>query len=435
MRILISGQTYYPGNNGQAIFTIHLAEGLARVGHEVHVVVPNTRYQYHMEMINDVYVHKVRALNIAAIHPEAYLALLARGDVQRVFRQYPPDIVHLQDHYFLSRDVTLTAARMGVPILGTNHFLPENVLPRLKLLPLPDPWKITILWKLMLWTYNHLVMITTPTQTAARILLRQNVRPPVVHVSCGVDTQQFQPNPTLDRQAACARFGLDPNKVLLLYVGRLDGEKRIDLLLRVLAVLAKAGRTDLQLAIAGQGAHSGALRRLAQELDITDQVRFLGYVSNEDLRLLYQTGHIFCMPSPAELQSIASLEAMATGLPVLAANARALPELVQHQVNGYLFEPGKVESAAQGITYLIDQRAYWPAMGQASRARALMHGVGNTIRRYEDVYHETVKRFQSQSYPSRVPAFYPGKLDEAGPVASSLQNEVGKRANEKNRRQ
>jgi 1,2-diacylglycerol 3-alpha-glucosyltransferase len=92
------------------------------------------------------------------------------------------------------------------------------------------------------------------------------------------------------------------------------------------------------------------------------------------------------MPSDAELQSIATLEAMATGRPILAANARALPELVQPGVNGYLFEHGDPENAARAIAKLVDQRDDWAAMGAASREIALPHNLANTIHRYEELY-------------------------------------------------
>jgi 1,2-diacylglycerol 3-alpha-glucosyltransferase len=391
LRIAITGQTYLPGNNGQAIFTIHLAEGLARVGHEVHVIMPSERFFYRHEMINGVHLHTVRSLNFDWVHPGSYYTFVPGDQIRRIFREHRPDIVHLQDHYFLSIDVTAAARKMDIPIVGTNHFLPENLLPYLNFVPLPRSKKISILWDLMLWTYNHLEIVTTPTETAASILRRQKITAPVVPISCGVNTGQFHPAPELDRVNACANFGLDANQPLLFYVGRLDAEKRIDLLLRGLASLRARGRDDIRLAIAGQGAAGNDLRTLASTLGLAERVRFLGYVPNEQLPLLYQTGQVFCMPSPEELQSIATLEAMASGRPVLAANARALPELVTHGENGYLFAPGQIEAAADGMAYLVDHREEWHRMGQASRARAVTHSLDNTIQRYEEVYRKAIE--------------------------------------------
>lgn len=388
MRIAIAGQTYYPGNNGQAIFTIHLAEGLVRAGHEVHVIVPHPRFRREQEIVNGVHVHKMRSISFPWVHPEAFFPFLSSWAVAKIFRQVRPEVVHIQDHYFVSRNAAKAAKQMDIPLVGTNHFLPENLMPYLNLLPFPRKVKISVLWDLMLWTYNHLDMVTTPTETAAGILARQKIRIPVNPVSCGVDTQYFHPPVELDRQAAFASFGLDPQKVLILYVGRLDREKRIDLLIRALSRLQKQGRTNISLAIAGQGSAKADLRSLSHALKLDNNVHFIGYVPNEKLPLLYQTADIFAMPSPQELQSIATLEAMASARPVLAANARALPELVSHQVNGYLFEPDQVDSAALGMAYLIDHREQWQNMGRASRSRAVAHSLDNTIRRYEEIYRK-----------------------------------------------
>jgi len=109
-------------------------------------------------------------------------------------------------------------------------------------------------------------------------------------------------------------------------------------------------------------------------------------VPSERLPDLYRCADIFVMPSPEELQSIATLEAMACARPILAANARALPELVTPGTNGALFEPGRADSVASNMTGLLEHVDRWPYMGNASRSRAVAHSLENTVRRYEDLY-------------------------------------------------
>jgi 1,2-diacylglycerol 3-alpha-glucosyltransferase len=391
MRILIAGQTYYPGNNGQAIFTIHLAEGLVRTGHEVAVIVPAAGFEYRKEVIRGVQIHRLHTIPIKSLHPEAFLNPLPGLKVRSILKEFRPDVMHVQDHYFINWDAVRIARQMGIPIMGTNHFLPENLLPYIAWLPLPRDFKIRTLWQLMLWTYNLVDVVTTPTETAARILSQQKINTPIFPVSCGVDTSWFIPQPDFDREAVLARWGINPNAAVFLYVGRLDREKRIDLLLHGLAGLLKklaleTPGQEVQLVIAGQGSASGELRSLVESLGLNKQVVFLGYVPSGELPDLYRAGDIFCMPSPEELQSIATLEAMASAKPVLAANARALPELVSMGVNGQLFEPGSVESITAGMGWFLANQEAWSAMGRASRSRATVHSHENTIKRYEELY-------------------------------------------------
>lgn len=393
MRIVIAGNTYLPGNNGQAIFTIHLAEGLARVGHQVEVITPGTGMKYQREQVNGVCVHLLPSIDCRFIHPNVYVTPLPAYKILDILKQSRPDVVHIQDHYFLCRDVALTASRLRIPVMGTNHFLPENVLPYLRLLPIPRKFKIEVMWQLMLWTYRRLTLVTTPTETAAGILQAQKVGVPVFPVSCGVDTNWFTPGSEAEKIELRGKFGIDPEKIMFLYVGRLDWEKRVDLLLRGLAkyqqmAQKQTGQPEIQLVIAGRGAAGSGMQALAKQLGLTQHVRFLGYIPAEQLPDLYRACDVFAMPSPEELQSIATLEAMATAKPILAANARALPELVSNGVNGTLFSPGDVDDVLRGILWLLDHRFEWERMGDASRSRALAHSINNTIRRYEELYQE-----------------------------------------------
>jgi len=116
------------------------------------------------------------------------------------------------------------------------------------------------------------------------------------------------------------------------------------------------------------------------------RVKFIGFVPDEDLSALYNSTDIFVMPSTAELQSIATLEAMACGKPVLCANAQALPELVTNGLNGYLFTPNDPADAAHRIDQLMIEHSRWAAMGQASIAIATHHSLTHTIRHYEELY-------------------------------------------------
>jgi 1,2-diacylglycerol 3-alpha-glucosyltransferase len=400
MRILISGQTYYPGNNGQAIFTIHLAEGLARAGNEVAVVVPADDFMYRQENINGVQIHRLHSVPMKWLHPEAFLNLFPGLKFRSILKEFKPDVIHVQDHYFLNWDGVRIARHMGIPVMGTNHFLPENLLPYISRLPFPREFKIYVHWQLMIWTYNLVDLITTPTETAARILKQQKLSAPIIPVSCGVDTSWFKPESNFDRESVLKKWGLDPAASIFLYVGRLDREKRIDLLLLGLAQLLKSTshsqpHHNVQLAIAGTGSGRAGLTALVETLGLAKEVVFLGYVPASDLPDLYRAASVFCMPSPEELQSIASLEAMASGKPVIAADARALPELVTTETNGYLFKSGNVDSMAAAFQWMLNHRSLWNSMGRASRSRAVAHSLDNTIHRYEELYsrlHETAPR-------------------------------------------
>lgn len=393
MKILLAGQAYYRKDNGQAAFTIQLAEGLRQAGHEVLVLAPSDqRGRPYRAVKNGVVLQTVPALYLFY---NVNVTGLATAVVGRALREFAPDVVHLQDHYFLCRTVRRLASQAGIPLVGTNHFLPQNLTANL---PISQPMRNVLnkgLWWHMLGFFNKLAAATTPTQTAVRILQEQAIHIPVQAISCGVDTQYFRPQRGLNRAAVRQRYGLAVDKTLFLYIGRIDHEKDLDVLIRA---LSQVERQDIQVAIGGKGSHLRELQRLTAELGLDDgRVRFLGFVPDNDLPTLLNSADFFAMPSHAELQSIATLEAMACGLPVLAANARALPELVAHEQNGYLFEVGDVDDAAAGLLYLTERRAEWQAMSHISQEKAQPHWLGNTIGRYAAWYAQ----YAQQPVPAR----------------------------------
>ena len=383
MRVIIVSQTYSYGN-GQASFTIHLAESMAQQGHQVMVITPAERMQSYSISQNGVRIEKVAAVHMSIFHPTIYITPFPSHRIQQLFHEFKPDIVHIQDHYFLCNAAVNEARRLQIPLIGTNHFLPENLLPIFRKYPVLRHFFSILLWKLMLSVFNKLDMATTPSQTAARILREQRLRIPVRAISNGVDTNRFRPDLDTDRIGIRRTYDLSPDQTLFLYMGRLDGEKRLDTLLEAVALLP---RDDFQLAIGGYGLYEQALRKQAQALGLEGRVAFIGFVEPDQLPALYNSADIFVMPSPEELQSIATLEAMACGKPILAANGRALPELVESGVNGYLFQPVQPQDIAHRMNQLMEERQKWSAMGQASFERSQGHSLQNTITHYEEQYH------------------------------------------------
>jgi 1,2-diacylglycerol 3-alpha-glucosyltransferase len=387
LRILIAGQTYRPARNGAAVFTVRLAEGLARAGHDVAVLMPSDRGRAYQTAERGVRIYGVAALPLAPFYPEIRVTPRPGAEVGRLLDALQPDAVHIQDHYPLSHAVLRASRARGLAVVGTNNFLPDNMIPQL---PIPASARLVerLLWRMVLQVFRQVDIVTAASETSAEILRSQGLRRPVYAISSGIDLGRFTPDPALDRAAVRRRYGLRPEGPLFLYLGRVDRDKGLALLLRALAL---AGRSDLQLAIAGRGRELERLQGQARRLGLGRRTAFLGYVPDEEVVSLLNAADIFAMPSEVELQSIATLEAMATGRPVLAARARALPELVHDGVNGRLFRPGDVGDAARCLAWLADERARWPAMGEESLRIARGHAIERTIERYEALYRQAAR--------------------------------------------
>jgi glycosyltransferase involved in cell wall biosynthesis len=322
------------------------------------------------------------------MHVGVYYPIFPHAAIDQMFKTFKPDIVHIHDHYPMSVIIMNRARQRGIKVMGTNHFLPENLAPYFPLYRIARRFSVWALWTWMKVTFNQLNLITTPSQTAANILCSVGLRPPVVPISCGVDLGIFNTRLAGERPAIREQYGLPLDKPVLAFVGRVDGEKRLDVILKAIKL---SGCDDLHMLLVGKGAAMDEVKKMVHDLGLTGRIHFPGFIASEELPRVLNAVDMFTMPSEAELLSIATLEAMGCGLPILAANSRALPELVDQGVNGYLFKPGNAEDAAHYIKELVMHPERRPEMGQASLKKVQHHSIQNTYDSYEKVYIDLIR--------------------------------------------
>lgn len=383
MKILIPTDNYYPNVNGASYFAQRLAYYLTRAGHEVLVVAPSRTIH------DEVFEHEgVRIIGIRSMPFERIrvpLPLVIRRPIEKAIRAFHPDIVHIQSHFAIGRITASIARRLRTPVVGTNHFMPENLL---HYLPIPDrsltgaKW---VAWKHCLSVLNRLDAVTSPTESAAELLRSVGIQQTVQVISNGIDLQRFRP--TNNGGYLRARYAL-PDSPVLLFVGRLDKEKYLD---RVLYALESVVRqVPIHVVIAGVGAEKKNLEALASTLGLRSDVTFVGFVPDEDLPNLYAIARCFIIAGTAELQSIVTMEAMATGLSIIAANAVALPELVCDGENGFLFEPSDVSVMTRCIVKMFGDRRMQDRMGKSSLRRIAPHEMSAVIQQFIGLYHNVI---------------------------------------------
>src|SRR5690606_33849961 len=206
-------------------------------------------------------------------------------------------------------------------------------------------------------------------------------------VSNGIDLSQFKTgsvDPSLYQ-----KFGLPTDKPIIGYVGRLDAEKHLSVLVKAFDQVVK--KKPAHLMLIGAGTDSENLKDLVTELHLNDQVTFTGRISEEDKIQLHRAPMVFAMPSPAELQSIATLEAMASGQPIVAVDAGALGELCQDGYNGYLCEPDNHDQIAESLLKIISDPEQRAQMSQNSQEIAAKHDINYTLDRFESIYQQLIK--------------------------------------------
>lgn len=389
MRVLLATNTYPTHLNGQAVFAGSLAEGLVSLGHEVTVLVPGVDRD-EVEVRNGVKVIATPAIDLRFIHKEFFISWRYQSLVKQIFEEQKPDIVHLQDPAPLSQMVLKEARKRLIPVVCTHHTGPAVWAPYLSEKdPLMMKVAVPIIWGWIISFLNQADMVTVPSRASVRMLMEHGLKVPVKAISCGVELSRFSTVLPQEKEAIRTEYEFDPRKKQLLYVGRIDEEKRVDILLRG---MARSKAKNVELILAGGGGAEEAMHRLAKRLKIQHKVRFLGKVKREMIPALYAACDAFIMPGDVESLSIATLEAMACGKPVIAANAMALPELVAVGKNGLLFKPRNAADLGQKIDQLSAMNAAWPAMGESSLERVQHHALSATIQHYANLYQRMIDR-------------------------------------------
>jgi len=379
LRILIGADTFSPHVNGAARFAERLAAGLVARGHDVHVSAPSVGHGNAgtaTEVIEGekMVMHRLPAYRFLP-HDWLTFVLPWRGKhyARVVLDEVKPDVVHIQSHIIIGRGLAREARKRGIPVVATNHVMAENILDFTTLPDFLDRIFVKLAWADAERTFKMTRAVTTPTRKAADFLESTIDISGVIPISCGIDRSNYSPDLT----------PRDANRVL--FVGRLTTEKHIDVVLKALSQLDPA--LDASFDIVGGGDQRAKLEALAQQLGVASRVTFHGHASEEDLRALYSRASVFAIASIAELQSIATMEAMASGLPIVAANAVALPHLVHDGENGYLFEPGDADELAARLTDVLtaapEERT---RMQQASLDAVAVHDITRTLDTFEALY-------------------------------------------------
>lgn len=416
MKIAIATAVYHPMINGVAVFSHNLAQGLAARGHEVMVLCPSQTGQAHTEIEDGVKVVYLKSAELKLypdqVHmPEKktwvqvgklrlsggyqhgfHIALRPGEAVKKALDEFQPEVVHVQVADLIGRAAVRWARQNGVPVVSTEHNQPEVLVrplgvPRVIGRPLEN-----FLSGYFMRRHNKSDFATMPTKQAIRDLVMMQGREfkvPVAAVSNGVDLSHFRPGTAPDE--IYLKYGLKRDVPTVLYVGRVDPEKRVDVVLAAFARATKQHK-DWQLVIVGDGVARQDLEKQAKKMGISEQVYFLGRIVPPELYELYKIGDVFATASEIETQGIVLIEAAATGLPLIAVDKGAVSEICIDEVNGFLCRPGDVGQITESMKQILEDQKLQKKFSKNSLKQAKEHDFEHSLEQFENIYRRVSRK-------------------------------------------
>ena len=224
----------------------------------------------------------------------------------------------------------------------------------------------------------------------------------VAVVPPGVDLTLFQPT---DRDDARMQIGYGPGRIVL-FVGRLERLKGVDVAIRALALLRDRQHDDVRLLILGEDSHDGSdsekerLKAFASRVGVHDRVDFLGSVAHHELPFFYSAADVCVMPSYSESFGLVALEAQACGRPVVGADVAGLRSVVRDEVSGYLLDGHDPAAYAERIGRLLDNPDLAQQMGRRGRLLAQRFSWTRTADSLQKLFEGVMEQVQLRVHAS-----------------------------------
>jgi len=290
------------------------------------------------------------------------------------------DVVH--SHYWLSSWVGRELSRaIGAPHVVTFHTL--GLIKMQSRAGEVEPAERTLVETEVMASADRIIAFSPHERDAMERLYGADPKK-VSLVPCGVDLSVFRP---LDQKSVRARLGLNGEKILL-YVGRIEPLKGLDLLVETAAQMDTG--ESVRMIVVGADVNGDReidrVKELAKERDLEDQIDFVGQVEHSDLPLYYNAADVCVVPSYYESFGLVALESMACGTPVVASRVGGLSTIINHGSTGYLKSWRCPEAFANSVEMIISSDGLQQSMGEAARKRAEGMGWGNVAAMMWDEY-------------------------------------------------
>jgi glycosyltransferase involved in cell wall biosynthesis len=344
MKILYISDVYFPRINGVSTSIRTFVKQMQSLGHEVHLIAPD----YAASTEDESWIKRIPARSIYFDPEDKLMKWGAAMQKLPELRRENYDLIHVHTP-FVAHYLGLRLAReLKVPCVETYHTFFEDYLHHYL------PWVPKLIARGIARTIskrqcNAVDAIVAPSKPMLDVLRAYGVKAAAEVIPTGLQEHSFK---DADGKAFRIKYDIPLDRPMLLFVGRVAFEKNISFLLEMTKVLIEK-HPDALLVVAGQGPAEKSLHKLAADLGLDNNIKFIGYLDrNTELNACYQAADIFVFSSKSETQGLVLLEAMAQGTPVVAISELGTASILI-EGKGALIAADNIEGFADKVHYLL----------------------------------------------------------------------------------
>jgi len=394
LRIGLFTDTYAPQINGVSISLQLVSEGLQRRGHQVTIFAPKIP-GYTDDQVGVVRLPSLKYLN----DPPIYVAVLGTPRSTWSLSRKHFDVLHAHSPLSVGLLAYFMASTKNLPLIYTYHTSITDYTHYLKVIGGTALIRHAARWFSTTST-NLGDQIVVPSPKFHRLLLEQKVTKPIVTIPNGIELGNFKVAKNVG--SFRNRLGLKADAPILLSVGRVDPEKHLDFLIDAFVKMADRF-PEAHLVFAGDGSARKKLEEHAAATNVNDRIHFLGMVSRDELPDLLHDATVFLSASITEVHPISIIEAIASGLPLVAVQDEAFEGMIVENENGHL-TPMDVGAFSDTLAMLLADPEKLSRYGKRSLELSEKFSIEQQVKTLENLYFEAILQNWRGSFVSRISA-------------------------------
>ena len=385
MRIAFFTNCYKPLVNGVVTSIVSLKEAYERKGHETYVFAPQV--DGYIDQEKNVFRYRSINLTKKVKYP---IAIPLSFRAKKVISEFNPDIIHIHHPFVLSSPAIMYGKKLGIPKILTLHTQYERYA--YYIAPIPEKLTQEAIKRIIFNLAYKIDCITTPSGSMKELIKSYGIKNRIEVIPNAIDLDSFRQKDELKCSEIRKRYNLKEDDKIILYVGRVAQEKSIDKIIEALAITKRKGISNVRLLIVGGGPAIEELKNLVRSLQIEEQVIFTGEVKNEEIRHYYKIAYLFTIASTTETFGIVIIEALASGIPVLAVKAPGAVDILTDGLDGLLVDnDNDIEKFANALDKIIREPELRERLSQGALKTSERYSIDIVSERMLNLYREVME--------------------------------------------